>query len=84
MTPERVGEVLRIARKQTVLSLLAVERDSNGEFRSEAVGAWERGSRNPTIPRVVALLEFYRQHGSLVSLFFAGHEKTEAGNEPGE
>ncbi len=84
MTPERVGEVLRAARKQAGLSLLAVERVSAGEFRSEAVGAWERGSRNPTIPRVVALLAFYASMGSDVVLFFAGHEKTEAGNEPGE
>lgn len=83
MTPERVGEILRAARKQAGLSMQAMERESDGDFRTETVGAWERGSRNPTVPRIVALLEFYRRRGSVVGLFFAGHEGTEVTNEPG-
>ena len=55
----RVGERLRFVRKQKRLSLQAVEATSNQEFKASVLGAYERGERSISVPRLQRLAEFY-------------------------
>ena len=55
----RVGERLRFVRKQKRLSLQAVEASSNQEFKASVLGAYERGERSISVPRLQRLAEFY-------------------------
>jgi transcriptional regulator with XRE-family HTH domain len=55
----RVGERLRNVRKQQRLSLQAVEAASNQEFRASVLGAYERGERAISVPRLQRLAKFY-------------------------
>jgi transcriptional regulator with XRE-family HTH domain len=55
-----VGRRLRAIRQAQGLSLADVESRSNGRWSSSAVGAYERGFRNLSLPRLRALAEFYR------------------------
>ena len=55
----RVGERLRFVRKQKRLSLQAVEAGSNQEFKASVLGAYERGERAISVPRLQRLARFY-------------------------
>jgi transcriptional regulator with XRE-family HTH domain len=54
-----VGLRLRAVRRQRGLSLDDVERTSGGRWSASAVGAYERGFRNLTLPRLQELAAFY-------------------------
>ena len=56
---QKVGERLRAVRKQKHLSLQAVEADSNHEFKASVLGAYERGERTISVPRLHRLAKFY-------------------------
>ena len=55
----RVGERLRNVRKQQHLSLQAVEASSKQEFKASVLGAYERGERAISVPRLQRLARFY-------------------------
>jgi transcriptional regulator with XRE-family HTH domain len=55
----QVGERLRNVRKQQRLSLQAVEASSNQEFKASVLGAYERGERAISVPRLQRLARFY-------------------------
>jgi transcriptional regulator with XRE-family HTH domain len=54
-----VGHRLRAVRRQRRLSLDDVERQSGGRWSASAIGAYERGFRNLSLPRLRELAEFY-------------------------
>lgn len=54
-----VGRRLRAVRKARRMSLEEVERSSGGRWSASAVGAYERGFRNLSLPRLRELAEFY-------------------------
>jgi transcriptional regulator with XRE-family HTH domain len=54
-----VGNRLRAVRRQRRLSLDDVERQSGGRWSASAIGAYERGFRNLSLPRLRELAEFY-------------------------
>ena len=56
---ERVGERLRAVRKRRRLSLQAVETQSEQEFKASVLGAYERGERAISVPRLQRLARFY-------------------------
>ncbi len=58
-TPEGLGRRLREVRLQRGLSLSGVESASNGVWKASVVGSYERGDRTITVPRLIALAEFY-------------------------
>ena len=47
-----VGERLRNIRKQKKMSLQEVEATSNNEFKASVLGAYERGERALSVPRM--------------------------------
>ena len=55
----RVGERLRAIRKQKGLSLQEVEGASSQEFKASVLGAYERGERVISVPRLQRLARFY-------------------------
>ena len=55
----RVGERLRSLRKQKRLSLQAVEAGSAQEFKASVLGAYERGERAISVPRLQRLARYY-------------------------
>lgn len=56
---QRVGERLRLIRKQKGLSLQEVEATSGQEFKASVLGAYERGERAISVPRLQRLARFY-------------------------
>lgn len=54
-----VGQRLRTVRRARRLSLDEVERSSGGRWSASAVGAYERGFRNLSLPRLRELADFY-------------------------
>jgi transcriptional regulator with XRE-family HTH domain len=54
-----VGERLRAIRKQKRLSLHDVEDRSSQEFKASVLGAYERGERALSLPRLDRLAAFY-------------------------
>jgi transcriptional regulator with XRE-family HTH domain len=54
-----VGSRLRSIRKQKRLSLHDVEAQSDTEFRASVLGAYERGERSISVPRLQRLATFY-------------------------
>ena len=56
---QRVGERLRLIRKQKHLSLQDVEATSDQEFKASVLGAYERGERAISVPRLQRLARFY-------------------------
>ncbi len=56
---QRVGERLRTVRQQQRLSLQAVEGLSGEEFKASVLGAYERGERAISVPRLQRLARFY-------------------------
>ena len=55
----RVGERLRLIRRQKGLSLQDVEANSVQEFKASVLGAYERGERAISVPRLHRLAAFY-------------------------
>ncbi len=55
----RVGDRLRLVRKQKHMSLQAVESASQDEFKASVLGAYERGERAISVPRLQRLARFY-------------------------
>ena len=55
-----VGERLRHIRRQKRLSLQEVEAISSQEFKASVLGAYERGERAISVPRLQRLARFYR------------------------
>lgn len=56
---EAVGRRLRSIRKQKGLSLQDVEANSEQEFKASVLGAYERGERSLSLPRMQRLASFY-------------------------
>jgi transcriptional regulator with XRE-family HTH domain len=56
---QRVGERLRAIRLQKGLSLHDVEESSTKEFKASVLGAYERGERSISVPRLQRLAIFY-------------------------
>lgn len=54
-----LGQRLRAVRKQKHLSLQAVEAISNQEFKASVLGAYERGERAISVPRLQRLAKIY-------------------------
>ena len=55
-----VGERLRHIRRQKRLSLQEVESISGQEFKASVLGAYERGERAISVPRLQRLAKFYK------------------------
>lgn len=55
----KVGDRLRAMRKQKGLSLQAVEAHSGKEFKASVLGAYERGERSISVPRLQRLARIY-------------------------
>lgn len=56
---ELVGRRLRSIRKQRGMSLQDVQRVSDQEFKAAVLGAYERGERSLSVPRLRRLALFY-------------------------
>jgi len=56
---QAVGACLRRARQQLRLSLQAVETMSGQEFKASVLGAYERGERSISVPRLQRLAMLY-------------------------
>ena len=56
---EQVGERLRSIRRQRGFSLQDVQRVSEGEFKAAVLGAYERGERSLSVPRLHRLAGYY-------------------------
>ena len=54
-----VGERIRSIRRQKRLSLQEVEARSDSEFKASVLGAYERGERAISVPRLHRLATFY-------------------------
>ncbi len=55
----RVGERLRAIRLQRGMSLQDVHRTTDGEFKAAVLGAYERGERSLSLPRLKRLAGYY-------------------------
>jgi len=55
----KVGERLRLIRRQKRMSLQEVEASSSQEFKASVLGAYERGERAISVPRLQRLARFY-------------------------
>ncbi len=76
---EEVGKRLRSIRKQRGLSLQDVQRLSEREFKAAVLGAYERGERSLSMPRLQRLAEFF---GVPVSQMLPQEESAEAARQP--
>jgi transcriptional regulator with XRE-family HTH domain len=56
---QRVGDRLRAIRRQKRMSLQDVEAESMEEFKASVLGAYERGERAISVPRLQRLARFY-------------------------
>ncbi len=56
----KVGARIRSIRRQKHLSLQDVEAASDHQFKSSVLGAYERGERAISVPRLQRLARFYR------------------------
>ena len=54
-----VGDRIRTIRRQKRLSLQEVEARSEAEFKASVLGAYERGERSISVPRLHRLAMFY-------------------------
>ena len=55
----QLGDRIRVIRRQKRLSLQDVEARSDAEFKASVLGAYERGERAVSVPRLHRLAEFY-------------------------
>lgn len=77
----KVGERLRAIRRQKRMSLQDVEAASNQEFKASVLGAYERGERAISVPRLQRLARFYSVP---VDQLLPRDEGPDFGNEPAE
>ncbi len=56
---KKVGERLRAIRRQKGMSLQEAEEASDQEFKASVLGAYERGERAISVPRLQRLARFY-------------------------
>ena len=63
MSGANVGDRLRSIRRQKGLSLHDVEARSDMEFKASVLGAYERGERAISVPRLLRLAELYQVPG---------------------
>lgn len=56
---KKVGDRLRAIRRQKGLSLQEAEESSDQEFKASVLGAYERGERAISVPRLQRLSRFY-------------------------
>lgn len=75
-----VGERLRSIRRQKKLSLNEVEAQTNDEFRASVLGAYERGERVISVPRLERLARFY---GVSIDQLLPRDPMTVERNQPG-
>jgi transcriptional regulator with XRE-family HTH domain len=73
---QAVGERLRQIRRQKHLSLQEVEASSQQEFKASVLGAYERGERAISVPRLQRLAMFYKV--PVDQLLPAAEEETDA------
>ena len=59
MSETGVGTRLRAIRRQKGMSLHDVEARSSQEFKASVLGAYERGERAISVPRLMRLAEIY-------------------------
>jgi len=76
---EMVGARLRTIRRQRGLSLQDVQRLSGGEFKAAVVGAYERGERSLSLPRLRRLAAFFQVP---ISQFIPAEEVKESALAP--
>jgi transcriptional regulator with XRE-family HTH domain len=79
---QSLGLRLRAVRKQMQLSLHAVETLSDRTFKSSVLGAYERGERNISIPRLKQLARLYDVPLDQLLPDDAGHFEPDAGDGP--
>jgi transcriptional regulator with XRE-family HTH domain len=77
----KVGSRLRAIRRQKRLSLQDVEATSNQEFKASVLGAYERGERAISVPRLQRLARFYRVP---VDQLLPGDDGPDFGPRPGD
>jgi transcriptional regulator with XRE-family HTH domain len=77
----KVGSRLRAIRRQKRLSLQDVEAASTQEFKASVLGAYERGERAISVPRLQRLARFYRVP---VDQLLPGDDGPEFGARPGD
>jgi transcriptional regulator with XRE-family HTH domain len=63
MSGVKVGDRMRSIRRQKGLSLHDVEARSDMEFKASVLGAYERGERAISVPRLLRLAELYQVPG---------------------
>lgn len=54
-----LGEWLRITRRRLGLSLLDVEQQSGGRFKTATLRSWETAAREMPVEKLASLAEFY-------------------------
>ncbi|MET0728586.1 MAG: transcriptional regulator [Acidimicrobiales bacterium] len=77
----KVGGRLRAIRRQKRLSLQDVEAASTQEFKASVLGAYERGERAISVPRLQRLARFYRVP---VDQLLPGDDGPDFGPRPGD
>jgi transcriptional regulator with XRE-family HTH domain len=77
----KVGTRLRAIRRQKRLSLQDVEASSVQEFKASVLGAYERGERAISVPRLQRLARFYRVP---VDQLLPGDDGPDFGPRPGD
>ena len=77
----KVGTRLRAIRRQKRLSLQDVEASSSQEFKASVLGAYERGERAISVPRLQRLARFYRVP---VDQLLPGDDGPDFGPRPGD
>jgi transcriptional regulator with XRE-family HTH domain len=77
----KVGTRLRAIRRQKRLSLQDVESSSDQEFKASVLGAYERGERAISVPRLQRLARFYRVP---VDQLLPGDDGPDFGPRPGD
>jgi transcriptional regulator with XRE-family HTH domain len=77
----KVGTRLRAIRRQKRLSLQDVESTSSQEFKASVLGAYERGERAISVPRLQRLARFYRVP---VDQLLPGDDCPDFGPRPGD
>ena len=77
----KVGTRLRAIRRQKGLSLQEVESASSQEFKASVLGAYERGERAISVPRLQRLARFYRVP---VDQLLPGDDGPDFGPRPGD
>jgi len=79
----KVGERLRLIRRQKRLSLQDVEATSDQEFKASVLGAYERGERAISVPRLQRLARFYRVPVDQLLPFGDDAEESDEGSRRG-